>query len=218
MSQFAAERAHMILGQVRTNDVQDPGVIAAMESTPREAFVPPDKRHLAYSDVMLALAPGRVMLDPRSIAKLLQLAQIRQDERVLEIGTGLGYATALLCRLSSDVVTVEEDPGLADRAAKALASVPKLGSLFGEIGPLAGGCAAKAPYDLVVVNGAIERAPAAWIAQVKPGGRVAAFERTAAGAVAKLLVSDGKNLNGRASFDANVPLLPGFAAPKTFVF
>lgn len=215
---FAEARARMILGQVRTNDVQDEGVISAMESLARENFVPAAQSHLAYSDMCVPLKPGRFLLDPRTLAKMIQALRISADERVLDIAPGTGYSTAVLCRLSRDVVTLEEDRDLADLAAKQLSKTAKLGALFGAIGPHKHGYVAKGPYDAILVNGAISAPPDAWASQLKTGGRLIAVVNQGPVGKARLYVQEGGRLAGRDVFDATVPLLPGFDAVREFAF
>jgi protein-L-isoaspartate(D-aspartate) O-methyltransferase len=215
---FAEARARMILGQVRTNDVQDEGVIAAMAALPRENFVPPGQRHLAYSDAFVTLKPGRHLLDPRTLAKMLQALRIAPDERVLDVASGTGYSTAVLCQISRDVVTLEEDKDLAAAAAAALAQTPKTGSLFGAVGPHAAGYPAKAPYDAILVNGAISAPPSVWAGQLKQGGRLIAVVNQGPIGKARLYVQEGGTLAGRDVFDATVPLLPGFGRTPEFAF
>jgi protein-L-isoaspartate(D-aspartate) O-methyltransferase len=215
---FAEARARMILGQVRTNDVQDLAVIGAMESLPREDFVPAGQRHLAYADVCVPVKPGRSLLDPRTLAKLLQFARIAPTERVLDIASGTGYSTAVLCQISQDVVTLEEDPELAKIAAPLLAKTPKIGRLFGAVGPHSAGNKDKAPYDVILVNGAISQPPQAWTHQLRPGGRLLAVVNQGPTGKARLYVQDGGVLAGRDVFDATVPLLPGFAVHREFAF
>jgi protein-L-isoaspartate(D-aspartate) O-methyltransferase len=215
---FTEARARMILGQVRTNDVQDEGVIAAMSGLPRENFVPAGQRHLAYSDACVSLKPGRFMLDPRTLAKMLQALRIAPDERVLDIASGTGYSTAVLCQISRDVVTLEEDKDLAGLAAPLLAQTPKTGALFGAIAPHAAGYAAKAPYDAILVNGAISTPSNAWASQLKQGGRLIAVVNQGPIGKARLYVQEGGTLAGRDVFDATVPLLPGFEMAREFAF
>lgn len=215
---IADARARMILGQVRTNDVQDAAVIDAMASLPRENFVPPNQRHLAYADACVPLKPGRFLLDPRTLAKMLQAARIERHERVLDIASGTGYSTAVLCQLSEDVVTLEEDQDLAAQAAKDLSRMPKLGTLFGAIGPHNNGYAAKGPYDVMVVNGAVTSPPHAWARQLREGGRLIAPVSHGPLCKVQLFVHSGGTLSGRNVFDATVPLLPGFEAAASFSF
>lgn len=214
----AEARARMVLGQVRTNDVQDTAVIDAMASLPRELFVPVSQRHLAYADVRVALKAGRFLLDPRTLAKMLQVAAIAPQERVLDIAPGTGYSSAVLCSLSEDVVALEEDAELAGQAAQALTKVKKRGTLFGAIGPHKGGYSEKGPYDVIIVNGAVTEPPKAWANQLRQGGRlVVPVNHGPAGRV-RLYVKDGQTLAGRDVFDATVPLLPGFDAARQFAF
>lgn len=211
-------RARMILGQVKTNDVQDVGVIAAMEGLARERFVPQNARHLAYADTCVPMGHGRFMLDPRSLAKLLQAAAVRPQDKVLEIAAGYGYATAILAQLSDDVVTVEEEAELARHAAENLRGASKRGTIFGAVGPHRDGHAAKAPYDVIFVGGAIVAPPAAWASQLKDGGRIVAISNQGPAGKARIWVKNGQFLAGRDLFDATVPLLPGFASASAFAF
>jgi protein-L-isoaspartate(D-aspartate) O-methyltransferase len=218
MTDFQDARARMILGQVKTNDVQDTAVIGAMETLPRERFVPKDARHLAYADLCVPIGRNRFLLDPRSLAKLLQAAQVRTQDRVLEIASGYGYTTAILAQLSADVVTLEEDRELAQHAAENLKGADKLGTIFGVVGPHRDGHAAKAPYDLIFVNGAVAEPPATWAAQLKDGGRLLAITNQGPTGNARIYVKNGQMLAGRVLFDATVPLLPGFATAAAFAF
>lgn len=214
----AEARARMVLGQIRTNDVQDVTVIDAMASLPRETFVPSSQRHLAYADVQVPLKPGRFLLDPRTLAKMLQAAGIAAHERVLDIAPGTGYSTAVLCSLSDDVVTLEEDTELAAQAARALTQVTKRGTLFGVVGPHKHGHAAKGPYDVIVVNGAVAEPAPAWADQLRDGGRIIVpVNRGPVGRV-RCYVRQGGTLAGRDVFDATVPLLPGFELARQFAF
>lgn len=217
-TKFAEARARMILGQVRTNDVQDSAIIAAMETLPRERFVPAAQLHLAYADACVPLKANRFLLDPRTLAKLLQAARIARHERVLDVAPGTGYSTAVLCQLSENVVALEEDPELAKAAAPLLARTPKLGELFGAVGPHRSGHKEKAPYDVILVNGAISAPPDAWGQQLKPGGRLLTVVNQGPSGKARLYVQDGGVLAGRDVFDATVPLLPGFSAVREFAF
>lgn len=215
---YATARAHMVEGQVRANDVTDTAVISAMAFLPRELYVAANQRHLAYADVCPPVKPGRVLLDPRALAKLLQLAEVQAEDRVLDVACGSGYSTAALCQISQDVVALEEDPELAAMAAQLLAKCPKAGTLFGAVGPHAAGYAERAPYDLIFVNGAIRTVPQAWVSQLKQGGRIAAVVAQGPVGKAHLFVCHGDSVSGRVAFDATVPLLPGFAERPAFAF
>jgi len=214
---FAA-RAFMVEGQVRTNDVTDVRVTDTMGQVERERFVPAAKRSLAYADICVEVAPSRFLLDPRSFAKLVQLAEIQESDRVLDVGCATGYSTAVLCALSADVVTLEEDEELAKFAAPILRSCSKLGRLYGVVGPLKAGAAAQAPFDVIFVNGAVEEIPKAWTEQLKEGGRMVVILSEGPGGKAYYCVKKAGALSRRFAFDATVPVLPGFERSRSFVF
>jgi protein-L-isoaspartate(D-aspartate) O-methyltransferase len=222
MTDFVAARRMMVDGQVRTSDVTDLRLIAAMREVPRERFLPPAQRSFAYFDLDLPLAapeankPLRHLIKPMVLGKLIQAAEIRDDDHVLDVGCGTGYSTALLARLAGSVVALEEDAALAQQAAETLRA---LGVTQAQVatGPLAGGWPALAPYDAILVNGAFEVAPKALLRQLRDGGRLVGVMRGAAGK-AMLYRSAGGECSGRPIFDAFAPLLPGFAVPPAFVF
>ncbi|NOT38976.1 MAG: protein-L-isoaspartate O-methyltransferase [Alphaproteobacteria bacterium] len=218
MQDMAAARLHMVEGQVRTNDVTDKRITGAMGLIERERFVPAANRALAYADVCVEVKPGRFLLDPRSLGKLLQLAEIQESDRVLDVACATGYSSAVLSTLSADVVALEEDEELAKEATAALRSVPKLGRLFGVVGPHRDGAPGQEPFDVVFVNGAVDEIPAAWVQQLKEGGRLLSILRDGPLGKANFCVRKGGALSRRVAFDATVPLLPGFERAKTFVF
>src|SRR5262245_49644713 len=117
---FAELRARMVDGQLRTTDVTDPAILEAMGALPREMFVDEKRRPLAYLDEDLLVAPGRYLMEPSPLAKLLQLAAIASTDRVLDVGAGTGYSAAVLSRLAASVVALESDDSLAGRARDAL--------------------------------------------------------------------------------------------------
>jgi protein-L-isoaspartate(D-aspartate) O-methyltransferase len=218
MPDMSAARLHMVEGQVRTNDVTDQRITEAMGRLERERFVPADKRQLAYADMCVELKPGRFLLDPRSFGKLVQLAEIQESDRVLDVACATGYSSAVLSTLSADVVALEEDEVLAKEATLALRSCPKLGRLFGVVGPLRDGAPGQGPFDVVFVNGAVEDVPKAWIEQLKEGGRMVVILRDGPVGKANFCVRKGGVLGRRPAFDATVPVLPGFERAKRFVF
>ncbi|MFM9865217.1 MAG: protein-L-isoaspartate O-methyltransferase family protein [Micropepsaceae bacterium] len=218
MQDMAAARLHMVEGQVRTNDVTDKRITEAMGRIERERFVPAANRSLAYADVCVEVKPGRFLLDPRSLGKLLQLAEIEESDRVLDVACATGYSSAVLSAVSADVVALEEDEALAKEATAALRSVPKLGRLFGVVGPHRDGAGAQGPFDVVFVNGAVDEVPSAWVNQLKEGGRLVSILRDGPVGKANFCVRKGGVLSRRVAFDATVPVLPGFERAKTFVF
>ena len=164
MFDFAAARRMMVDGQVRTSDVTDLRLIAAMLDIPRERFVPPEMAELAYLDLDTPVVkpapatPVRRMLKPMVLAKLIQAAEIGECDRVLDVGCTTGYASAVLARLAGSVVALEEDPALARLAAENLQSFG-LGRTQSVAGPLVEGCAQRKPFDAIVINGAFESSP-----------------------------------------------------------
>ncbi|MBI1211692.1 MAG: methyltransferase domain-containing protein [Alphaproteobacteria bacterium] len=217
MLDMAKARALMVEAQVRTNDVTDQRIIEAMSRLPRERFVPESKRHLAYSDACVHVAGDRSLLDPRSFAKLAQLAEMRAEDRVLDVACGYGYSTAVFASMASDVVGLEEDASLASEATRAMREYGAGRARIVE-GPLDQGCAASAPYDVIFINGAVQQIPAALISQLRDGGRLLAIFRDGPVGKAHFCVQRGGALSHRVAFDATVPLLQRFERSRTFVF
>ena len=218
MSDMSVARAFMVEGQVRTSDVTDKRINDVMGRLERERFVPAEKRALAYADICVEVAPGRCLLDPRTLAKLAQLAEIQEGDRVLDVACATGYSTALLSQLSGDVVALEEDEALAKFAAPVLRTTEKLGRVFGVVGSHRDGAPAQAPFDVIFVNGAVEEIPQTWTQQLKEGGRLVVVVSAGPLGKAHFCVRKGGDLSRRVAFDATVPLLPGFERSRTFVF
>jgi protein-L-isoaspartate(D-aspartate) O-methyltransferase len=217
MFDAAAARRHMVDGQIRTADVTNPNLIAAMQAVPRELFAPPALASQAYSDGDLSLGQGRALLRPIVLGKLIQGADVRPGDRVLDVGCGTGYSAAVLTHMGAAVVALEEDADLAQRAEAALTAAGA-GQLTLVRGPLTAGWPAAAPYDLILLDGAIEVAPDALGRQLKPNGRLATIFGRGPAAKAMIYRSIEGHLVGRQIFDAAAPPLPGFAAPPAFVF
>ncbi|HXF87887.1 MAG TPA: protein-L-isoaspartate O-methyltransferase [Xanthobacteraceae bacterium] len=221
MPDFAAMRRAMIDGQVRTGNVTDLRVIAAMLDLPRERFVSPDKAELAYVDLDLSVGgsgrPARWLLKPMVLARLLQAAQVREGDRVLDIGAATGYSSAVLGRLAGSVVALEEDPDLAQAAKRTLAELG-LGNVTVVNGPLRVGWPKGGPYDLILLEGATEIVPHHLQAQLKEGGRLLCVLRRGAAGRAMLYRVQAGELSGWPVFDAMAPVLPGFEQVPEFVF
>jgi protein-L-isoaspartate(D-aspartate) O-methyltransferase len=223
MIDFVAARRIMVDSQVRTSDVTDLRLINAMLALPRERFLPPEQADLAYLDfdapatATQAGKPGRRLLKPMVLAKLLQAAEIQSGDHVLDVGCATGYSSALLARLAGSVVALDEDAGLVERARGNLGALGLAGVQVVS-GPLPDGWSAQAPYDVIVLNGAAEIAPKALLRQLKPGGRLVGVLGRGPLGKAMLYCSIGGECGGRPIFDAAAPLLPGFAAPAAFVF
>lgn len=214
MTDFAARRTMMVDTQVRPNDVTKFPIIEAMLAIPRELFVPGPRREAAYVGENLDIAPGRVMLEPRTLAKLLDALDVTSGDLVLDIGCGLGYSAAVIGRMAEAVVMLEEE-GLAAQAEAALAQLG-VDNVAVVAGPLAGGAAKHGPYDVIIVEGAAEQVPQAVLDQLKEGGRIGCLFMEKALGVARI----GRKIDGqvtwRYSFNAAAPVLPGFAAEREF--
>lgn len=208
-------RFNMIEAQIRTNDVTDVRIHAALGAVERERFVPPARKALAYADVPVEIAPGRFLLDPRSFAKALQLAAIRAEDRLLDVGCGTGYSAAILARLGKNVVALEQDADLVRLASGLLEREPNIQVTQGALieGFKAGGL-----YDVIFVNGAIEAEPATLLSQLEEGGRLVCFEQAGAQGRAVLYLKEHGQVGRRVDFDATVPLLAGFKKHVGFVF
>lgn len=216
MTDFAASREAMVDRQVRTADVTLYPIIAAMLAVPREAFVPEALAPVAYLGEHVPLGAGRVVLDPRVFAKLLDALNVGPDDLVLDVGCGLGYSTAVLAEMAEAVVAVEEGE-LAAEAERALAGLA-VDTAIVKTGPLAAGAPEHGPFDAMLIEGGIEVLPEALEAQLKPGGRVAAVFVDGGNGQARLGLRTADGIAWRRIFDATAPVLPGFAATKAFEF
>jgi len=216
MDSLDMQRLNMIDTQVRTNDVTDPRIHAALAEVARERFVPSGKRALAYADVPVEVSPGRYLLDPRTFAKLLALAEVQHDDRVLDVGCATGYSSAVLSRLAQSVIALEQDADLVRMASELLAATG--GKITVTAGSLAQGFKARAPYDVIFVNGAIAVRPDALLSQLADGGRLVAVISEGVRSQASRFVREQGRIGCRAGFDASVPALVGFSKTVGFVF
>jgi protein-L-isoaspartate(D-aspartate) O-methyltransferase len=217
MLDTAAQRANMVAAQLRPNDVTDSRLRDAMLTVPRERFVPAAFAPVAYMEGDIPLAPGRVLLEPRCFAKLLQLAGVGPNDRVLDIACGTGYSTAILSFLAAEVVALEDN---AELAAQAQGNLQTLGLANARVitGTLTAGCPKDAPFDVIFLNGAIAREPEELLAQLGDGGRLVAIRQNGAGGKGVIYLNHEGALGERSVFDATVPVLPGFEKPPSFVF
>lgn len=213
----------MVDGQVRVNDVTEPALIAAMLEIPRELFVPESRASLAYIDDDLCVreardgGAARYLMEPMVLARLVQALELEPAAHVLDVGCATGYSAGVLSRLAARVVALEEDAELAAAARKTLASLG-VSNVTVVQGPLAAGWPGEKPYDAILLNGAVERVPEPLLDQLKEGGRLCAVIRKEAAARAAMFLRTGGNISARRLFDAAIPPLPGFEAPKGFVF
>jgi protein-L-isoaspartate(D-aspartate) O-methyltransferase len=211
----AANRTMMVDTQVRPSDVTKFPIIDAMLTVRREAFVPESKRDVAYAGENLELGQGRVILDPRSFAKMLDALDIQRTDVVLDIGCGLGYSSAVLAHLADAVVAVEEDDDLARDAEAALAE-QGVDNAVVIAGPLAKGAEKHGPYDVICIEGGVSHIPDEVLSQLKDGGRILAIFTQNALGEARL----GRKINGKVSwslaYNAGAPILSGFTTETAF--
>jgi protein-L-isoaspartate(D-aspartate) O-methyltransferase len=215
MSEFATRRVMMVDTQVRPSDVTKFPIIDAMLSVPRETFVPHDKREAAYVGENLLLAPGRVVLEARTLAKLLDALDVQPGELVLDLGCGLGYSAAVIARLAETVVAVEEDEALAAEAQKLL-SQEGVDNAVVVTGRLAEGTNKCAPYDVITIEGGVEVVPEAILAQLKDGGRIGAVFMDGAVGTARIGYKTDGHVTWRSVFNAAAPVLDGFQIRRGF--
>lgn len=212
---FETMRRAMVASQLRTSAVNDARVIAAMGRVPREAFLPADARRYAYRDGPVPLGRSRSLNAPIATGRLLNEAAVGAEERVLLIGAATGYTAAVLAELAGAVVAVEDSAGLAAQARVALAGYPTVTLVEA---PLAAGAPDAGPYDLLVIDGAVEQVPDALVAQLRPGGRIATglVERGVTRLATGSRSAGGFGLIDFA--DVECVVLPGFEKPRAFTF
>ena len=218
MLDYAQARRLMVDCQLRTFDVNDVAVLDAFDAVPRERFVPPGSEPFAYIDRTLRL--GGVDGDTRHLpasmllARMIQALKVRDGTRVLDVGTGYGYAAALMARLGGRVTALEAVPALAGAARDRLgASGPEVVE-----GPLAVGAPGSAPYDAILVNGRVEVRPQGLLDQLADGGRLVCVLGRDRAAKATLFVRVGDAFGARPLFDASLPGLSAFAQEAGFAF
>ena len=210
----------MVDTQVRPSDVTKFPIIEAMLHVPREQYLPVALRDVAYIGENINLGGGRVALEPRTLAKMLDALDIQPGDAVLDLGCGLGYSTAVLARLAGSVVGVESDASYAEQARHNLADngVDNATVIAGE---LAAGAPTSAPFDVIILQGAVVQVPVDILTQLKDGGRIGAiFSEGALGVVRighKTASATGGHVDWRFNFNAGAPVLAGFEATTGFV-
>lgn len=220
---FEQRRIKMVDGQVRTTDVTNAAVLDAMLSVPREEFVPKSRADLAYIDEDIEVAratrdqPARYLMEPSPFAKLLQLAEIAPSDFVLDVGCATGYSSAVLSLLASSVVALECDEALAESATGKLSELG-YDNVAVVTGDLKAGCQDEAPFDVILIGGAVDYVPDELLGQLREGGRlVAVIGQGNAGAAHVFYNADGV-VTGRRAFNAAVRPLPGFEREAEFQF
>lgn len=215
MTDFTTRRTMMVDTQVRPSDVTKFPVIDAMLSVPREVYVPNSKKEAAYMSENIDLGAGRVLLEPRTLGKMLDFLDIQSDEMVLDVGVGLGYSSAVIARLAEAVVGVEENSEfIAD--AQGLLDENNVFNVVLHEGALGAGAPQHGPYDVIIIQGAAGHVPEALLDQLKDGGRIAClFMEGALGIVRIGYKLDGK-VTWQYAFNAGAPILPGFERHAAF--
>lgn len=224
MTDLTLQRQNMVESQVRPSDVTDRRIPRAMGTVPREAFVSAVRKNLAYLDIDLPVdvpgqtgVSGRVLLAPRTLAKLLQLASVEATDIVLDIGCATGYSSAILSKLAQTVVALESDTALAQEGTRVLQSLGADNVAVVQ-GDLAAGYPAEGPFDVIVIEGAVAAVPDALLGQLKDGGRMVAILSDGRTGRATVWRRTGGAISESDAFDAAAPFLPGFAPSRGFVF
>lgn len=217
MFDFASAREQMIDCQIRTADVTDYGVIKAFRDVKREMFVPKSKSALAYSDVNIEMEDGRVVMRPRDISKLIQAADIKPTDIVLDIACGRGYSSAVLAGLAETVVALEDDEGRVEKATSNLAEAGADNAVVVQ-GALKAGAKEHGPFDVIFVNGAVSEISKNWLDQLANDGRLVAVVMSGSVGRASVFTRTGDVIGDRIVFDANVPILAGMKQPAEFAF
>ena len=205
----------MVDTQVRPSDVTKFPIIDAMLSVPREAFVPSTMREAAYVGENLDIGGGRVLLEPRTLAKMLDVLDIKPTEVILDIAPGLGYSTAVLAHMAEFVIGVEDDESRAEEAQSIL-SEQGIDNAAIISGALAEGAAKSGPYDVIILQGAVEVLPDSLLAQLKDGGRIVSIFAEGDLGVVRIGYKMGQRINWRMAFNAGAPVLTGFAKKAEF--
>jgi protein-L-isoaspartate(D-aspartate) O-methyltransferase len=211
---FEHMRRAMVANSLRTTGVNDPRVLAAMGAVPRERFVPRDLVAIAYADTLVPLGNGRELNSPLALGRMLTEAAPQEGERVLVIGAATGYAAAVMAQMAGSVVATEEDPALVEKAREALAGTDvKLVEA-----PLTHGYVTGAPYDLILIDGAVEFVPQTIIEQLVDGGRLATAILDRGVTSISIGRRAGTGFGLAPISDSASTILPGFTRPRTFSF
>lgn len=215
MTDYAQARTAMVDCQVRPSDVTSYAIIEAMLSVPREAFVPRSWQEIAYADAEIDLGSGRMMMAPRTFAKMLEAAQINKNDLVLDLAPGTGYSSAVIARLAGAVVAREWDGPLASRLESAIAS-QEIDNVLLSTEETDVGDPSNGPYDLIFVNCGIEELPEELIGQLKEGGRLVGIFMNGAVGQCRVRIRTGDVTSDRYVFDASADVPPAFRRTDAF--
>ncbi len=215
---FVQARRNMIESQLRPCDVRDPLLLGAFGDVPRERFVGQGKEAFAYIDQNIALSEEgerRHMLQPMVLGRMLQALEILPGEKALDVGCGYGYATALMNELGASVVALESDQALVAAAREQLANRNNVSVISGE---LSDGAPQHAPFDIILVNGAVETMPDKLLNQLRNGGRLVVIQDECGVSRVVLYTRSGDAFGKREIIDAAAPVLKAFHKDSAFVF
>lgn len=212
---YSTARQNMIDCQLKPNEVGDPALLASIAEAPRELFVPDSLREVAYVDEDLRISADRNLMEPVVQARLMQELALSPSDAVLDIASGTGYAAAVMARLAGAVFALEVDGNLQAKATDLFGDLA-LDTVVPVEGNLAEGCPAHAPYNAILIEGAVEELPNAILEQLAEGGRLATVVMENGIGRATLFRKDRGHFSRRVLFDANVPLLEEFRRPATF--
>jgi len=219
---YQLARQNMVDNQIRTNHVTNNNIISAMTVLPRERFVPESLTEIAYVDTAIQVANGRHIVAPMVLARLIQEANVSSDDLVQVIGCGTGYAAAILSNMSKAVVLVEDQPEVCDKAE----------ALFIELGidnvlvfktDLVNGCKKQAPFNIIIICGAVEEIPINLVNQLLEGGRIITMILASEGVSypttkATILTKYNGKLVEKEVFEVNTPKIKSFNKDKVFKF
>lgn len=216
------ERTNMVDCQLRTYDITSHAVLDAIAVIPREKFVDRSLAPIAYLDEDIALGVStdnvpRYLMEPAQFARLLQIADIKSQDIVLDVGCATGYSTAVLARLCGSVVAVEQDKNLVDIATQNLINQQVDNAVVVE-SKLSQGYAAESPYDVIFVGGAIECEPVELLGQLKSGGKLVTVVGTGNAGQATIYYKNDQQTSSRSFFNCAVWTLPGFQSKPGFEF
>lgn len=207
----------MISGQIKPNKVNDPRVLEAFEAIPREVFVPKGLKEVAYVDGQLEVAPGRFILEPMVLARLVSAAKIEAEDVVLDIGCATGYSAAILSRLANVVVATEQDPALVELATENLANL-EIENIAVIERTLCEGCLKQGPFNVIMMAGGVEEIPKILTDQLAEGGRLVTVKVENAIGRGHVITKTAGKLAGQDIFDAQAHLLPGYEKTRSFKF
>ena len=215
MTDFATRRTMMVDTQVRPSDVTKFPIIDAMLNIAREDFVPAAMREASYLGENLDIGPNRVILEPRTLSKMLDALDVSNDDLILDVASNYGYSSAVMAHIAEAVVAVEEDEAMSQEAQEAL-SAAGIDNVAVHVAPLVEGAPQHGPYDVIILQGGVAQIPDVLLDQLKEGGRIAAiFMDGPLGEVRIGLKQEGR-VTWRLAFNAGAPILPGFARALNF--